>query len=174
MTLKSSNSWNWQLRVTALLRWDVYCDVTGGTWLATALAEYGNSIFMQKSFAGYTPFFLCHLWNSRNITPAPIAVDFKSNNKFTKWLAPGKRMKCSFPLLVLCINCALLSLLVGRSDGGVGSLCEDGKFFDRSRQQFVPCGECKNENQGCFSCCKTNPDAQGTSLKFFFLIMTFG
>ncbi|KAL9956417.1 hypothetical protein ACROYT_G037891 [Oculina patagonica] len=70
-------------------------------------------------------------------------------------------MKLKFPLLGLCINACLLLVFVGRSDGGVANLCEQGKFFDRSKQEYLPCSECKSEVQDCFSCCQSETEVQG-------------
>lgn len=83
----------------------------------------------------------------------------------------GEIMKCKFLLLVSCINLLLLSLFVVRSVGGVGSPCEDGKFFDQSRKQSIPCHECKKEIQECFLCCKKGSDNQGVYLKNFLLFL---
>lgn len=59
------------------------------------------------------------------------------------------------PLFLLCIIASLMSLFVAGSNGGVTNLCEKGKFFDRSKQMYVSCLECKSEVQDCFSCCQT-------------------
>ncbi|KAJ7362117.1 hypothetical protein OS493_013208 [Desmophyllum pertusum] len=64
-------------------------------------------------------------------------------------------MKLKFPLLVLCIHASLLVLFAGRSNGGVSKLCKEGKFFDSSKQKYVPCHECKSKVQQCFSCCES-------------------
>ena len=55
----------------------------------------------------------------------------------------------------------LLSLAVGRSAGGVANSCKEGKFFDRLKQENVPCLECKSETQECFTCCQLEAEAQG-------------
>lgn len=60
-------------------------------------------------------------------------------------------MNYNFSLLALCIY--FLWLFVGRSECSVGSLCEDGKFFDQSKQQFISCHECNSEIQTCSLCC---------------------
>ena len=70
-------------------------------------------------------------------------------------------MKLKLPLLALCVIFFLLSLVVGRSAGGVANSCKKGKFFDRSRQQYLPCHECKSEIQECFTCCQSEAETQG-------------
>ena len=70
-------------------------------------------------------------------------------------------MKFKLPLLGLCAIFFLLSLVVGRSAGGVANSCKKGKFFDRSRQQYLPCHECKSEIQECFTCCQSEAETQG-------------
>jgi len=69
-------------------------------------------------------------------------------------------MKLKLPLLALCVIFFLLSLVVGRSAGGVANSCKKGKFFDRSRQQYLPCHECKSEIQECFTCCQSEAETQ--------------
>jgi len=72
-------------------------------------------------------------------------------------------MKFKLPLLGLCIIFFLLSLVVGRSAGGVANLCKKGKFFDPSKQQYLPCHECKSEIQECFACCQSEAETQGNA-----------
>lgn len=69
-------------------------------------------------------------------------------------------MKFKLSLLGICVIFFLLSLAVGRSAGGVAIPCKKGKFFDRSRQEYVPCHECKSETQECFTCCQLEAEAQ--------------
>lgn len=86
-------------------------------------------------------------------------------------------MKFKLSLLVLGVFFFLLSLAVGRSAGGVADPCKKGKFFDRSRQEYVPCHECKSETQECFTCCQMEAEAQGKMLSIkryvLFAIMVY-
>ena len=81
-------------------------------------------------------------------------------------------MKLKSPLFSLCINAFLLSVFVGRSNGGVANLCEQGKYFDTSKQEYRPCSECKSEIQECFSCCHSETEIQGMII--FKLCVLFG
>ena len=86
-------------------------------------------------------------------------------------------MKFKLPLLGLGAIFFLLSLAVSRSAGGVADPCKEGKFFDRSRQEYVPCHECKSETQECFTCCQMEAEAQGKMLSIkryvLFAIMVY-
>lgn len=69
-------------------------------------------------------------------------------------------MKSNFPLF-LCVNFFLLSLVIARSAGGVANpKCKKGKFFNRSRQEYLSCHECKSEIQECFTCCQSEVETQ--------------
>ena len=70
-------------------------------------------------------------------------------------------MKFKLPVLVLCVIFFLLSLIFGRSAGGVANPCKEGRFFDRLRQEYLPCHECKSEIQECFTCCQSEVETQG-------------
>lgn len=73
-------------------------------------------------------------------------------------------MKSNFPLF-LCVNFFLLSLVIARSAGGVANpKCKKGKFFHRSRQEYLSCHECKSEIQECFTCCQSEVETQGKVL----------
>ena len=70
-------------------------------------------------------------------------------------------MKFNLSMLGLCVMFFLLSLVVGRSAGGVANPCKKGKFFDRLKQEYRPCHECKSETQECLTCCQLEVEAQG-------------
>ena len=70
-------------------------------------------------------------------------------------------MNSNLSLLGLCVTFFLLSLVVGRSAGGVANPCKKGKFFDRTKQEYLPCHECKSEIQECFACCQSEAETQG-------------
>lgn len=60
-----------------------------------------------------------------------------------------------FTLLLFCIFAYLLLFFVAGSSSGVANLCEEGKFFDSSKQKYKSCLECKSDMQECYSCCQT-------------------
>lgn len=60
-----------------------------------------------------------------------------------------------FTLLLLCLFAYLLLFFVAGSSSGVANLCEEGKFFDSSKQKYKSCLECKSDMQECYSCCQT-------------------
>ena len=98
--------------------------------------------------------------NSHNISSNHVWFSIEASNSQRHFVLDAE-MKFNLSMLGLCVMFFLLSLVVGRSAGGVANPCKNGKFFDRLKQEYLPCHECKSETQECLTCCQLELEAQG-------------
>ena len=75
-----------------------------------------------------------------------------------------------FTLLLFCIFAYLLLFFVAGSSSGVANLCEEGKFFDSSKQKYKSCLECKSDMQECYSCCQTEVHGKNMKISSMFVM----
>ena len=75
-----------------------------------------------------------------------------------------------FTLLLFCIFAYLLLFFVAGSSSGVANLCEEGKFFDSSKQKYKSCLECKSDMQECYSCCQTEVHGKDMKISSMFVM----
>lgn len=145
--------------------WTVCCDVTGGTKavLHSEPARCQRTTVRQKK-----------LWNTGRISLSylnQVTQQYRSHRYFLYLRVIAYRAQnMKFTLLLFCIFAYLLLFFVAGSSSGVANLCEEGKFFDSSKQKYKSCLECKSDMQECYSCCQTKVHGKNMKISSMFVM----